>query len=180
MPDPSEVLIDLEADDPRPAELGARRRVSALGVVALVLAGVLAGAAGMHVWSVAQQRNRDAAEVTLFVAVASFGSAGGDNERVVINGTVAVVNGGPMPVEVSPGADMTSLMLAGHQRIEPGATGWFTGNAFVVCSGGALRPLPVELSVLTADGRRREVTLGLQLFGSRWHEEVVQACTPHR
>ena len=104
-------------------------------------------------------------------------SASGGGGRVVIDGTVAIVNGGPRAVEFVGASKVADVMVWGHQRIAPAGTGWFAVSATITCAEDAsTRPLPVELPVVTEDGVRRTVTVQLQLMGSRWHDLVVQAC----
>ncbi|MGI5238647.1 hypothetical protein [Dactylosporangium sp. CA-139066] len=159
----------------------ATAKVPVFGVVTLVVLGALAGAAGGWQWTVAQQRSRDASVVSLFAAVAELESGGGWQTSVTIEGTVAVVNGGPLPVDVSVVADSEDFRVKGQRRIAPGATDWFPVTATVWCSDdAAVRPVPVALHVVTADGVGRVVTVQLQLSGSPWAEFVMQSCLPPR
>ncbi|GAA2374624.1 hypothetical protein GCM10010170_077840 [Dactylosporangium salmoneum] len=148
-------------------------------VVALVLFSVLVGAVVGQRWEAGQERSRQAAEASLFLAVAGLDSVTGSDGRVTIEGSIAVTNGSPMPVEVTGADKAADVMVRGQQRIAPAATGWFPVSATVTCVDGATAmPVPVGLSVATADGARRTVTLELQLNGSRWYEFVVQGCAP--
>ncbi|MER7001436.1 hypothetical protein ABT297_00040 [Dactylosporangium sp. NPDC000555] len=188
---PVDVSIDLGMIDDGPAESTAvpwrrlRRlmsvRVPVPAVVALVLVGVVAGALATYQWMAVQQRSREASEVSLVLAAAGIESVGGEPGRITIEGAVTAVNGGPMPVEVSGAADAAAVMVKGQRRIAPAATGWFAVTATVPCSDGAgVRPLPVDLSVVTADGARRAVTVQLPLMGSQWYELVVRVCSMPR
>lgn len=185
---PNDSVIDLDeaagerGSEPTVAPSGLSRlaavRVSFFRVVALVLAGALTGAAAMLVWVDARQRDQLASEVSLFVFVAGFESAGGVGGRLVtIQGSLAVVNGGATPVEVSGTGTDKAFMLEGRQEIGPDETGWFSVRAEVSCSSGfANSPLPVEFSVLTVDQRRTTVTVDLHVVGSRWYEVLLDAC----
>jgi hypothetical protein len=96
---------------------------------------------------------------------------------VTIEGSIAVVNGAPRPVEVAGAGKVADVMVWGQQQIAPAATGRFPVSVAITCADDAgTRPLPVELSVLTADGVRRTVTMELDLVGSRWFEFVERDC----
>ncbi|UWP81490.1 hypothetical protein [Dactylosporangium fulvum] len=111
--------------------------------------------------------------MSLFLAVAGLESVTGADGRVTVEGSIAVVNGAPRPVEVAGAGKVADVMVWGQQRIAPAATGRFPVSVAVTCSDDAgTRPLPVEMSVLTADGMRRTVTMELDLVGSRWFEFV--------
>ncbi|MET7397175.1 hypothetical protein ABZS66_27195 [Dactylosporangium sp. NPDC005572] len=100
---------------------------------------------------------------------------------MIIEGSIAVTNGGPMPVEVAGAGKAADVMVWGQQWIAPAATGWFAVSATVTCADNvAAMAVPVDLSVATADGSRRMMTLELPLIGSRWYEFVVQDCAMAR
>ncbi|WP_432988807.1 hypothetical protein [Dactylosporangium sp. CA-233914] len=179
-------VIDLDVPDRRSVAPLSRRwrraasmKVPALGVAVLMLFGVAAGAVAGQRWEAARERGRQAAEASLFLAVAGLNSGGGQDGLVIIEGSVAVTNGGPMPVEVAGAENAAVVMVRGQLTLAPAATGWFAASASITCpqdAADAARPLPVGLSVVTADGVRRAVTVQLQLSGSRWYELVAQSC----
>ncbi|MGI5176340.1 hypothetical protein ACQEVZ_08435 [Dactylosporangium sp. CA-152071] len=174
--------IDLDlSDDPLPRRpVGLRRRwtslrVSASGVVVLVLIGGLIGAALGRAWARWEQRKLESARVSLFVAVADLSTTTGSNGRVSMEGSVAVANGGPLPVEVS-GPASGDFRVWGQQRVAAGGAARFPANLTVVCAAGVeQQPLPLALVVVTADGVRRSVDVKVELVGT-WKEMVTQDC----
>ncbi|MFF5229810.1 hypothetical protein [Dactylosporangium sp. NPDC000521] len=176
-------VIDLDRPEERTTGPSAvarwRRRVPAKAL-ALVLLGVLAGAVAGQRWEAARQEGRRAAEVSLFVTVAGMESGAGDGGRLTIEGTVAVLNGGPRPVQVAGAGVVADVMVWGEHRIEPGAAAWFRVSATITCAeDAASRPLPVGLVAVTEDGVRRSVTTAIQLNGSSWLEVQRRACPRH-
>ncbi|MET7422617.1 hypothetical protein [Dactylosporangium sp. NPDC005555] len=176
-------VIDLDdVREDRPGAMlrwrrAARRAVPLPGVVVLVLLAAAVGAGVAQRWEAARQRERQAAAVSLFVAVAGANSGAGDGERVTIEGSVAVVNGGPRAVEVAGAGVVADVMVWGEHRIAPGARAWFTVSATITCAEDAgSRPLPVGLSAVTADGVRRPVTAAIEVGGSSWSELVRRGC----
>ncbi|GGM16771.1 hypothetical protein GCM10007977_017540 [Dactylosporangium sucinum] len=144
----------------------------------MVFGGLVGGVAGQS-WEAAQQRRRQASELSLFLAVAGLESVAGAGGRVTIEGSIAVVNGAPRPVEVAGAGKVADVMVWGQQRIAPAATGRFPVSVAITCSEDAgTRPLPVELSAVTADGVHRTLTMRLDLVGSRWFEYVERVCMP--
>ncbi|GAA1387735.1 hypothetical protein GCM10009661_74900 [Catellatospora chokoriensis] len=153
-------------------------RVPVYVLVATVLAGFLVGAIGMRQWDAWRHQARQASEVTLLVAVAGLDSGGGGAGRVTIEGSVAVVNAGPMRVTVAGDAASGVFSLSGERPIPSGGTRRFKATAVLDCSEGvAPAVLPVDLSVTTADGQRRVVTTKLQLVGSTWFDTAMRACS---
>ncbi|WP_433331139.1 hypothetical protein [Dactylosporangium sp. CA-139066] len=174
--------IDLDVVDDslsrRPAGLWRRwasLRVSASGVVVLVLIGGLIGAVFGRAWAQWEQRRSESARVSLFVAVADLSSVAVSNGRVSIEGSVAVANGGPLPVEVS-GPGGGDFLVWGQQRIAAVTAARFPVTVYVTCSAGIeQQPLLLALVVVTADGVRRAVEMKVDLVG-RWQEMVAQDC----
>ncbi|WP_344512764.1 hypothetical protein [Dactylosporangium maewongense] len=174
--------IDLDlVDDPlsrRPVGLRRRwtsLRVSASGVVVLVLIGALIGAAFGRAWTRWEQRKLDSARVSLFVAVADLSTTTGSNGRVSMEGSVAVANGGPLPVEVS-GPASGNFRVWGQQRVAAAGAARFPASVVVVCAAGVeQQPLPLALVVVAADGERRSVEVKVELVGT-WKEIVAQDC----
>ncbi|MEV4139643.1 hypothetical protein AB0J72_46700 [Dactylosporangium sp. NPDC049742] len=173
--------IDLDlVDDPlsrRPVGLRRRwtsLRVSAAGVVVLVLVGGLIGAAFGRAWTQWEQRKLDSARVSLFVAVADLSTTTGADGRVSMEGSVAVANGGPLPVQVS-GPASGNFRVWGQQRVAAAGAVRFPASVVVVCAAGVEQPLPLALVVVTADGERRSVEVTVELVGI-WKEMVAQNC----
>ncbi|MGI5238648.1 hypothetical protein [Dactylosporangium sp. CA-139066] len=162
----------------RPAGLRRRwaaLRVSASGVVVLVLIAGLIGAASGGAWAQWEQRRMESARVSLFIAVADLSSIEMSNGRVSIDGSVAVANGGPLPVEV-PGPGGGDFLVWGQQRIAAATAARLPVNVRITCSAGVeQRPLPLALVVVTADGVRRAVEMKVDLAG-RWQEMVAHDC----
>lgn len=149
--------------------------MSASGVVVLVLIGGLIGAALGRAWTRWEQRELESARVSLFVAVADLSTITGANGRVSMEGTVMVSNGGPLPAEVS-GPAGGDFRVWGQQRVAAGGAARFPASLVVVCAaGGAQKPLPLALVVLTADGVRRSVEVTVELVGI-WQQMVAQDC----
>ena len=147
-------------------------------VVLLVLAGLLGGISSMGLWAARQWVRTQSGEVSLFLAVAGLSAAAGEPGRAVIDGTVAVMNGGPLLVEVDGVAREAAVMfLRGSQRVLPHMTSWAAAHATFPClESVAPASVTVDLSVRTADGRRRIVTVLLPITGSVWSEAIARVC----
>ncbi|MEV6963739.1 hypothetical protein AB0M47_01390 [Hamadaea sp. NPDC051192] len=146
-------------------------------VVVLVLGGVLAGMAGMGLWAARQWVRTQSALVSVFATVAGINSAYGESGGVVIEGTVAVMNGGPLPVHITGVGEDAALVLQGSQRIIPHATAWFPVRATVSCvDSTAPVSMTAELVVIPSDGRRHLTAVVLPLTGTAWSDPLARAC----
>ncbi|GAA3244063.1 hypothetical protein ACFO1B_31740 [Dactylosporangium siamense] len=178
-----DLVIDLDVAEDRPGpSVPPWRRLAAkrvpTGMLVLVgLVSLLAGAVAGQRWEAGRQRDREVSEVSLHLSVAGMGSASGGSGRFVVEGTVAVANGGPRTIELLGAEKPADVMVWGHRRIPPGATAWLAVSATITCGEGAgSMPLPVELPVMTQDGVQRTAKAQLPLVGSAWQQYVVQGC----
>ncbi|GIF94863.1 hypothetical protein Cch02nite_83070 [Catellatospora chokoriensis] len=97
---------------------------------------------------------------------------------MTIEGSIAVLNAGPMQVTVASDATSGVVTLSGERLIPPGGTRRIEATAVLECSEGvAPVVLPVDLAVTTVDGQRRVVTTNLQLMGTTWFDTAMRACS---
>lgn len=179
-------MIDLDEPDQRPSEPaappGVAGRKLALVLVAAFVAGVALGGFGIsQLRDSRAQRERNAA--VALVAVPRPANLGGSSAqgRVQLTGLLMLINTGPAPVTVrgvtatGPGAELHSIE---DSRLLPaGGTGEVVVELRLECTTAFQPgPLPLRLSVATGDGRTREFTYPLVLFGSEWHRDAMGMC----
>ncbi|MEV0271135.1 hypothetical protein AB0H43_20335 [Hamadaea sp. NPDC050747] len=170
-------------EHPQPWSRIRTSRVPIWTVVLLSVSSALAGAAAMDAWAARQQLRSQSTQVSLFVSVAGIGSATQDGEadHVRIEGTLAIMNGGPLPIEVTNVSDDATVVLHTSHRIAAEATTWFPAQVTIPCMDTAApASMMVALSVLTADHHHRATKVQLQLAGTLWHDVIARGCRRSR
>jgi hypothetical protein len=186
----SESLVDLGALPPGgwSSEVEVRRRWRAslkarAFVVAVFVLGGLAGGVLMRWWDLRQQHQEREAIVSVHVVVAGsmVGSAGGDGgRRVEMEASLAMVNSGPIPVEVSDvhasEGGLTVEMEQTSRVVQPGVLA-VPVRVVVDCRAGVpTNPVRVRMTVRPTHGPPRQVSPLMAVGGTHWMYMVDQMC----
>jgi hypothetical protein len=158
-------------------------RVPALVAVGLfLLGGVLAGV-GVHNWDLGQQLRAEESTASVLVLADIGGpmTAGGEGQRVRIDGQVTIVNAGPRSVNVrNLAGDEQGVTLRGVEKqrwLQPGAWSAVDLTATVDCATGIpAGPVALRISVQTEDERFRQVSFPVALQDTRWEEFLYRSC----
>ncbi|MEU8023467.1 hypothetical protein AB0B88_14745 [Micromonospora haikouensis] len=182
-------VIDLDEGGREPAETASvvpdghpsgRRRKAQL--VAALLAGVVLGGVGVDELRDARNERQRNSAVSLVAFPAGGGGGASDVAGVLqMDALLAVVNAGPAPITLravtgqGPGV---VLRDTGQSRlVRPGGVGWIDVKLRLECATAfGSEPLPVRLSVETADRRTREVTYPVAVRDSVWHRGAEVPC----
>lgn len=181
-------IVDLDQRDGGPGEsdenwpgrdrFGRRLAMYLLGSVALGIA--IGGVGGANI----QDRREHRAEsgTVAVVAVAGPTSSSGENRNGTarLDAQLTVINTGPAPVTVRlVGAQETGVLvrdLGQSLSLDPGGTGGLDVQLAAECRFASPNPLPMRLSVKTADQRTHEVSYTVAVEKSAWHYRVDALC----
>lgn len=165
-------------EDPRRRRL-INRATSAYTIGAFVL-GVAVGGIGIAEVQSSRDARTRAATVAVVVIARSASDDGGISGSIAqFDAQLAVVNPGPQPVTVrTVGARLPGTVIdaaAPFRRLRPGEAGVIDVQVVVHCSVKP-DPVPMRLSVETADQRTREVSYPMTYIGTAWHDRAVSLC----
>ncbi|WFE38083.1 hypothetical protein [Micromonospora sp. WMMD998] len=155
------------------------RAASAYAIGAFVL-GVAVG--GIGVAEVQDSRDaRTPAAAVAVVVIASSASGGGElsGSTARFDAQLTAVNAGPQPVTVRAiGVRLPGTVIdaaAQFRRLRPGEIGVMDVRVMMHCSVKP-DPVPMRLSVETADHRTREVSYPMAYTGTAWQNRAVLLC----
>jgi hypothetical protein len=190
----NERVLDLDVIDERSARsgdgvrywwrrLGVSARVPVLGALGLFLLGGVIGGVGLHNWDLRRQLQAEESTVSVLVFADTAGlmMAGGEGQRVRIDGQVTVVNAGPRSVNVQnlvgDGRGVTLRATEKQRWIEPGAWSAVDLTATLDCATGIpAGPVALRMSVQTEDERFSQVSFPVALQDTRWEEYLDRTC----
>ncbi|MFE9658288.1 hypothetical protein [Micromonospora sp. NPDC006431] len=165
--------------DEGPRRRRLNRAMSAYAIGAFVLGAAVGGIGVAEVQGSRDARTR--AATVAVVVIASSASDGGEisNSIARFDAQLAVVNAGPQPVTVrTVGARLPGTVIdatAPFRLLRPGEVGVIQVQVVVHCSVKP-DPVPMRLSVETADQRTREVSYPMAYTGTAWHNRAVSLC----
>ncbi|MFR9774471.1 hypothetical protein ACL02O_00220 [Micromonospora sp. MS34] len=168
----------------RPDEGPRRRRLINRATSAYTIGAFVLGVAVGGIGIAEVQGSRDARTRTATVAVVVIASSASDGGEISgstaqFDAQLTVVNAGPQPVTVrAVGARLPGTVIdaaAPSRRLHPGEVGVIQVQVVVHCSVKP-DPVPMRLSVETADHRTREVSYPMAYIGTAWHNRAVLLC----
>lgn len=134
---------------------------AAAGLALLIGTGAVAGA-GTYRWQTRQQRLADESIASLLVlGTTGWASDGQEGQLVWVDSSVTVVNYGPLPVEVSgirAARGNLTISPVGPDVVRPGALPLRVRLTLSCAARVSNEPVPIVISVRTADGTPRQVT----------------------
>ncbi|MGC1215070.1 MAG: hypothetical protein WA890_27900 [Micromonospora sp.] len=168
----------------RPDEGPRRRRLINRATSAYTIGAFVLGVAVGGIGIAEVQGSRDARTRAATVAVVVIASSAGDGGEIVgsiarFEAQLTVVNAGPQPITVrTVGARLPGTVIDAttqFRRLRPGEVGVVDVHVVVHCSVKP-DPVPMRLSVETADQRTREVSYPMAYIGTAWHDRAVLLC----
>lgn len=184
---PGHNVIDLDEHKHVPAESGAtstRRAVkkAQLRLIAAFLVGLLLGGISVNELRDRREQRERAASVALVVIPGAARTDGVVTKDVAeLDGSVEVSNFGPLPVTIRAVQAQTSGVLiqdtGQSQSLRPGSTRWLDVKLRLQCPPEVRdEPLPMRVSVETADRKVREFGYPVDLYRSGWHSQAGILC----
>ncbi|MGK5742096.1 hypothetical protein [Micromonospora sp. URMC 103] len=168
-------LIDLDATrpgQPAPPALPARlraswrrwrsRRIPLPLVVVLLVPAAVAGGVATRWWTVRHDRLADESTVSLqVVGEGQMTGGGGSGPLAEVTSSILVVNSGPLPVELTDlrvAHGPLTLRSLRSDVVRPGTRPFTVRLTFSCADGVPNEPVPVVVSVRTADGTSRRTS----------------------